>query len=174
MRTSRSTVAWGFDGHDRRRLARALAGCREVRAYRRLQAVMLVASGVSVSRAARLACAGWRAVHRWVEVYLGSRRVADLYDAPRSGRPPASGRITDARIVREYGRDPLRLGHMATEWTVPLLATHLSGRYGCAITPRTLRRRMKALGLAWKRPRHAYGDEKDPHGAQKKGRSSAA
>lgn len=136
--------------------------------------MLLVASGVPVGDAARLACAGWRAVYRWVEAYLGSRRADDLRDAPRSGRPPASGRVTGARIVREYERDPLRLGYMATEWTVPLLATHLSGRYGCGVTPRTLRRRMKALGLAWKRPRHAYGDEKDPHGPQKKGRSSAA
>ena len=173
MRTSRSAAAWGFDGHDRRRLARALAGCREVRAYRRLQAVLLVASGVPVRGAARLACAGWRAVYRWVEVYLAARRADDLRDAPRSGRPPASARVTDARIVREHGRDPLRLGYMATEWTVPLLAAHLSGRYGCPIGHRTLRRRLKVLGLAWKRPRHAYG-ERDPHGPQKKGRSPAA
>lgn len=62
---------------------------------------------------------------------------------------------------------------MATEWTVPLLAAHLRGKYGGPVTPRTLRRRMRAMGLAWKRPKYVFC-EKDPHGAQKKGRSSAA
>ena len=90
-----------------------------------------------------------------------------------SGRPEAAGGITDARLVREFGRDPLRLGYMATEWTVPLLAGHLSRKYGCRVAPRTLRRRMKRLGLRWKRPRHVFGN-RDPHGAWKKGRSTAA
>ena len=107
-----------------------------------------------------------------VGAYLADHRPADLADGPRPGRPPGAG-ATGPRIVREYGRDPLRLGYMATEWAVPLLAGHLSRRYGCRVTPRTLRRRLKALGLVWKRPRHVYGD-RDPHGPQKKGRSSAA
>ena len=54
-----------------------------------------------------------------------------------------------------------------------LLAKHLGRTYGCPISPRTLRRRMRALGLRWKRPRYVYAD-KDPHRAQKKGGSSAA
>jgi transposase len=54
------------------------------------------------------------------------------------------------------------LGYTSTGWTVALLAQHLSKRHGCAITARTLRRRMKALGLRWKRPR--YGSlTKEPH-----------
>jgi transposase len=99
--------------------------------------------------------------------------VASLEDAPRSGRPRAAARVTDARIVREFRRDPLRLGYNTTGWTVPLLATHLSQKYGCRLSPATLRRRMRHLGLRWKRPRYVYAD-KDPHRAQKKGGSSAA
>jgi transposase len=113
------------------------------------------------------------AVYKWVDRYLGEHDPRSLADDPRPGRPAAAVAITDARIRRELARDPLLLGYMATEWTVPLLATHLSDRYGCQIPPRTLRRRMKALGLAWKRPRHAFS-EKDPNRAQKKGRLSAA
>jgi len=114
-------------------------------------------------------------VYEWLGLYLATHRhrPADLTDGPRPGHPPVAAAVTDARIVREYGRDPLRLGYMAAEWTAPLLAGHLGRRYGCAITAYTLRRRMKALGLGWKRPRHAYGD-KDPHGSRKKGRSIAA
>jgi transposase len=150
-----------------------MAAAGDVRLLRRLQAVRLVYEGCGPGEAARLVGASRRAAYEWVRLYLGSHRPGDLADGPRSGRPPAAGAITDARIVRAYGRDPLRLGYMATEWTVPLLAGHLSRTHGCDITPYTLRRRMKAMGLAWKRPRHVFGD-KDPHGPQKKGRSTAA
>src|SRR5215813_2661884 len=70
-----------------------------------------------------------------------------LYDAPRTGRPPTAAQITKARILQEPARDPLKLGYNTTIWTVPLLASHLSRRYHSQITPRTLRRRMKEVGL---------------------------
>ena len=173
MRAARNAAAWGFVRSDAPRLRRALAKAREVRAYRRVQAVLLVAEGRGSGEASDITGLGRWAVRRWVRTYLTSRRADDLRDRPRSGRPKAAGRITDKRIAKEYGRDPLRLGYMATEWTVPLLAEHLGDTYGCPIGRRTLRRRMRAMGLAWKRPRFVF-HMKDPHGAQKKGRSSAA
>lgn len=172
MRSARSTAGDDFGRHDVPRLRRALARAREVRFYRRVQAV-LVAAGRGGGEVSGITGLGRWAVCRWVRAYLASRRVEDLHDRPRSGRPKAAKRITDKRVAKEYGRDPLRLGYMATEWTVPLLAGHLAGKYGCPIGRRTLRRRMKAMGLAWKRPRYVF-HLKDPHGAQKKGRSSAA
>jgi transposase len=162
-----------LDGHDRRRLWAALGRADDVRLFRRLQAVLLVCDGRSVTEAGRVTRLTRQSVHAAIGRYLQSRRADDLRDAPRSGRPPAAATLTRARIAREVRRDPLRLGYMATEWTVPLLASHLSRRYGCAVTPGTLRRRMRALGLAWKRPRHVY-HLKDPHRAQKRGPSSAA
>ncbi len=47
---------------------------------------------------------------------------------------------------------------------------HLVG-VDCSISARTLRRRMKEIGLRCKRPRYVYS-EKEPHRAQKKGRLS--
>jgi transposase len=102
-----------------------------------------------------------RAVYYWMHRYLDHHRVDDLCDASRTGRPWMAAQITEARILRELGRDPLKLGYNTTVWTVPLLASHLSRRYHSQITPRTLRRRMKEIGLRWKRPRHFYA-AKDP------------
>jgi transposase len=173
MRRARTAQELGFDHQDRRRLARALERASEVRIFRRIQAVLLVALGWAVAEAARITGARTWAVYDWVRCYLRNHQVASLEDAPRSGRPRAASRITDARIVREFRRDPLRLGYNTTGPTVPLLATHLSQKYGCRIAPATLRRRMRRLGLRWKRPRYVYA-HKDPHRAQKKGGLSAA
>src|SRR5262249_22060561 len=96
------------------------------------------------------------------------RQVEDLQEAARSGRPISAEKITLARIAREFRRDPLRLGYNSVCWTVPLLASHLSKRYGCRISAITLRRRMKEMGLRWKRPRYVFS-QKAPHIAQKRG-----
>ena len=97
----------------------------------------------------------------------------DLTERPRSGRPPAAEAITDECIRRELAKSPMSLGYSTTTWTVKTLANHLSRNSDCPLTERTLRRRMRGMGLCWKRPRYVYST-KDPHRAQKKGRSCAA
>jgi transposase len=168
MRRARSPNELGFDQHDRHRLADAFRRVTEVRTYRRVQAVLLVARGHPVTEVAQLTGAKPAAIYGWIARYLQTHQPDRLADAPRSGRPRVATAITDARIKRQFRRDPLRIGYSATGWTVALLAKHLGRVYDCPITARTLRRRMRALGLRWKRPRYVYAD-KDPHRTQKKG-----
>jgi transposase len=164
---------WKFDGHDVRRLRRAITDAKQGRLVKRLQTVLLVAQGVPAVKAAELTGHSRRTVFNLLARYCRRRKPGDLADRKRSGRPKASPVITTARIRKELRRDPLALGYMSTEWTVPLLAGHLRRRYRCALKARTLRRRLKAMGLAWKRPRYVYHPA-DPHRAQKKGRWFAA
>jgi len=163
----------GFDSSDRRRLAQALERAPDVRTFRRLQAVLLLAQGWAVQDVARVTGARRWAICAWRRRYLRTHQPHSLSDAARSGRPAAAPGITDARIIRELRRDPFRLGYNTTGWTVSLLAQHLSQKYGSPIGARTLRRRLRRLGLRWKRPRYVYAT-KDPHRAQKKGRLFAA
>jgi transposase len=168
MRRAKNPTERGFDPYDKRRLTKALQGAEEVRTYRRVQAVLWVAQGRTVPEAAEMAGVRPWAVYAWVRTYLQAHDPGRLVDAPRSGRPRAAPGITDERIAREVRRDPMRLGYNSTGWTVSLLADHLRQKYDSAISPRTLRRRMHALGLRWKRPRYTYAHP-DPNRAQKKG-----
>jgi transposase len=165
--------AAGFTRHDRKRLAKALAHAREARFFRRLQAVLFVAEGVSVREAARRARVDRSTLHRWLGLYLQRRDPADLADAPRAGRPPVAEVLTDSAVATLLARDPRREGFAATSWTVPLLTTYLARRLGRQVSARTLRRRLHSLGYRWKRPRYVYTGE-EPHLAQKKGLSSGA
>jgi len=151
----------------------ALVRATDLRFFRRVQAVLLLARGLSIPEAAQITAAKPNAVYRWLRLYLRTHPADSLRDAPRPGRPRVASRFIDARIVREFRRDPLRLGYNTTGWTVALLAKHLGRKYACPISVRTLRRRMRDLGLRWQRPRYVYAD-KDPHRAQKKGGISAA
>jgi transposase len=173
MRHAKTSKELGFTQYDRRRLAKALKSASEARLSRRLQAVFLLARGRTAGEVAQIVGVSQRSVYHWVERDLQAHRIDDLQDQARSGRPVAAGAITDACIERELQKDPRQLGDRTTGGTVALLARHLSRTYHCEIIERTLRRRMRALGLRWKRPR-SVSAEKEPPRAQKKGRLSAA
>lgn len=161
-----------FTRADRRRLAQALRRAREARLYRRLAALLLLAEGHTVSEAARQARAERTTVRRWAARYLAAHQISALNEQARPGRPRVAPRLTRARLAAVLARDPRGCGYCATTWTVPLLAQHLRTREGCAISPRTLRRRLHASAYRWKRPRYVYRSRAAAV-AQKKGASSA-
>lgn len=173
MRKSADPSELGFNARDRLRLARALNQTSEARLFRRLQAVLLVAEGRRVADVAHITGLGQSSVYYLRDQYLQTHTATSLQERPRAGRPVVASAITTARILKELARSPLALGLRTNVWTVELLAEHLSTRYQCSISPRTLRRRMRALGLRCKRPRYVYS-EKEAHRAQKKGRLSGA
>jgi transposase len=173
MRTAKSPAALGFNRYDELRLKQALRRATDKRTFQRVQAVLLVSQGRAINEVAPVAGVSGQTVYNWVTLYLASHQVSVLEDSPRRGRPLIAKPITSARILRELQRNPLGLGYRTTVWTVKLLAHHLGQRYHCTISPYTLRRRMKVMGLRCKRPRYFY-EEKEPNRAQKKGLLSAA
>ena len=173
MRKALSPAKLGFSKHDQRRLAKALREEADVRTFRRLQAVLLVAEGHDLATSAHLTGFSQRSLYRLVSRYLEAHQATALRDEERAGRPAVATQVTEARILRALQRVPLQLGYRTNVWTVELLAEHLSEQYDCSISARTLRRRMKQIGLRCKRPRYVYS-EKEPHRAQKKGRLSGA
>ena len=172
MRKSATPADLGFTTRDRQRLSQALARAPQTRVFRRLQAVLLVAQGYSVIESAQVTGLSQRAVYHLVSRYLADHQADQLLDSSRSGRPPTAQKITPARILAELKRSPLRLGYRTNVWTVELLAERLHQLYDCTISSRTLRRRLRDMGLRCKRPRYVYS-EKEPHLPQKKGRLSA-
>lgn len=171
MRKAKSPAELGFNQYDERRLQKTFQQSVSKPLFQRVQAVLLVAQGRSVREVAGISGVSVQTVYTWVKRYLKDRKVRALETARRSGRPVTASQLTSARILSELRRNPLQLGYRTTIWTVKLLAHRLSQRFDCVISPYTLRRRMKAMGLRCKRPRYVY-EEKDPHRAQKKGRLS--
>ena len=150
----------------------AMKRATSARLYRRLQAVLLAGEGHSATQVAAITGSSPRSVQYWCATWRHSKAHRQpqkaLAEKPRLGRHPVVPALDRTRLLAEVARDPLALGYAATNWTVPLLAGHLR-RQGWPITARTLRRRLHAAGLRWKRPRFVFA-EPAPHVAQKKGR----
>lgn len=162
-----------FSRQDRYRLSQALGRTRDVRLFRRVQAVLRVAEGCSVSAAAWQAGVARTSLQRWIALYGRTHRVESLADAPRSGRPREADDLDDELVTEVLALGPREQGYRATTGTVPLLTTYLREQYGCLVSTRTLRRRWHDFGWRWKRPRYVFS-QRAPHLAQKKGRSAAA
>ena len=158
---------------ERVRLRAAMKQTASARLYRRLQAVFLAGEGHSATQVAAITGASARSVQYWCATWRRSKARRHpqkaLAEKPRLGRHPLVPALDRARLLAEVAQDPLALGYAATNWTVPLLAAHLR-RQGYPVSARTLRRRLHAAGLRWKRPRFVFA-EPAPHVAQKKGRS---
>jgi transposase len=162
-----------FTHHDRRRLRAALRRARDARHYRRLQAVWLVAQGYSARTVANLLKASRRWITKVLALYRRRRCPADLAEAKRSGRPRVAPGLSAEQLMAILRTDPRALGYAASGWTAPLLAAHLRRSGIGPLSVWTLRRRLQAADLAWKRPRYVFA-QKEPHRAQKKGRSPAS
>lgn len=171
MQNQKSPLVHGFTYRDRLRLQKALEQTTDKRIFVRLQAVLLFCQGIPITDIVQIAHKSKRTIYYWASRYLLHRRVDALFDRPRSGRPITAQDVTDELILQQLQRNPLELGYHAGTWTVALLAGHLKLEFDHDITARTLRRRMKHIGLRFKRPRYVYS-EKDPNRSQKKGLSS--
>src|SRR4051812_4031754 len=93
MDTPRSTYP-AFSRADRRRLSQALAQARDVRLYRRLQAVAEIAAGEPVDVVAKRARVGRSTVYRWIGRYLAEQAPSALADGRQSGRPRTAPVLT--------------------------------------------------------------------------------
>jgi len=152
---------------DRQRLLQALAQTHDARLYRRLRAVAEVAEGQPITVVARRARVARSTVHRWIKRYRAEQGPEALAERQRSGRPRVALALTDDRLPQLLTSDPRQFGDTTT-WTVPLLAAHLRAQ-GVAISPRTLRRRLRAARFRWKRPRYVYSERAEHVGAKKGG-----
>src|SRR5690349_1266627 len=159
-----------LDDADRQRLLRALDKVDDVRLYRRLQALVEVADGDSITAVARRLRVERSTVHRWIERYRAERQPQRLRDAARPGRPRSGPQLTDARLKQLLTSDPRTCGYDTNAWTAPLLAAYLHGQ-GIALSERTLRRRIHEARFRWKRPRYVYSERADHVGAKKGGSS---
>jgi transposase len=141
---------------------------RNVRHWKRYQAVLLRADGMLVATVAQTLGCSRVSVSNWTNAW----RAAGVAGVREGAHPGAVRRLDphgEQRLTALLTRDPQATGYAATGWTVPLLQTELA-KGGWHASGRTIRRALHRLGWVWKRPRFVLG-RPDPAYLAKKGRS---
>lgn len=151
---------------ERRALERAAREARQVRHWRRYRAVLLLAESGPDAVAAALGCSR-ASVYGWAAAWR-QYGLAGLHEQPRRGRPAKLAGQGSTALTALVASDPQAQGQHATGWTVPLLRAELAAA-GHAVSERTIRRTLHALGWRWKRPKYVLG-RPDPDYEAKKGR----
>jgi transposase len=150
----------------RTELAAAAAAERNVRRWRRYQAVLLLVEGQAPAAIAHTLCCSRASVYAWVAAWR-QNGVAGLCEGDHGGGRVKLDTAGEAVLTKLLATDPQPRGHRATGWTVPLLRTELT-QAGYAVSPKTIRRALHRLGYRWKRPQYVLGWP-DPAYEAKKG-----
>jgi transposase len=139
---------------------------KRTRAWKRYQAVLLLAEGQPPAVVAHNVKCGVSSVYNWAATWRRDG-VAGLAEGPHPGAARRLEAAGKALLEALLERDPQGRRHRATNWTVPLLRTELA-QTGYAVSGRTVRRALHRLGYRWKRPQYVLG-RPDPEYEAKKG-----
>lgn len=160
----------------RRALEAIVARPKDVRQYRRAQALLWLAEGERPTAVAQRLRVHRDTIYAWATCYRerGPQRVsARLMDRARAGRPRRLAERVEQVLVMVLEMAPHGQGYRAAQWTTPLLRQYLRERQALAVSEVTVRRGLHRLGYCWKRPRYILA-RRSPYWRQAKGGSSAA
>src|SRR5499433_2809246 len=115
---------------------------KEVRVFRRAQAVRAVVAGQRLQTVSDTFHFAYSALRKWVYRFA-HHGVHSLVDRPRSGRPP---KVTDAvahHLDRLVDQDPLAQGSSHSQWSCQELATVLARQTGIHLSRESVREVLK-------------------------------
>lgn len=129
------------------------------RVRHRADGLLLVAGGLSLTRAAGLFGCARNSLRAWAARFLAEGRDG-LADRGRRGRPPKLNAAARDLLGTALAASPLDHGYPVATWTVADLADLLRRR-GWAVSPATVYRTLRVLGYRYRRPRHDLTHRQD-------------
>ena len=136
------------------------------RVSQRAQMVLLSAQGRTCPAIARIFDTSDLTVRFWLRRFSADGPPG-LYDEPRSGRPRKVTPEVVAHMDTVMREDPDQTGHLATFWTVAMVALSILTTCKVHVGASAVRLTLHALGWRWGRPRLAMPRKEDPDKAGK-------
>jgi len=141
-------------------LKRFVRQTRDKGEYRRGMAVLYKAQGLSYRGIARALQTDLKGVFRWVKRFREGG-VDGLRTRPKPGRRPRIGDAERRLIAETVLKSPRLFGYLKNNWSLRLLAKHLTKELGIKISNQHLWRILHQLGVVHKRPK-AWVQSPDP------------
>jgi transposase len=160
----------------RRALEALVTRPKDVRQYRRAQALLWLDEGERPAPIAQRLRVHRDTIYAWAARYQqrGWQRVPTrLRDSARPGRPRQLAERVERVLVTMLETAPQAQGYRASQWTTPLLCQYLREHQALAVSEGTVRRCLHRLGYRWKRPRYVLA-RRSRYWRQAKGGSNAA
>ena len=139
-------------GKDAKAVKEFVGTTKSSKEYRRAQAVLYKAQGMSSAQIARLLGVHLRTVQRWVARYK-ERGVAGFKDKPRPGRKPKVTKEARKKLLEAALKSPRLFGFLKNNWSLEMLRLYLKKETGIEISDEHVRRLLKKHGVVYKRPK---------------------
>jgi transposase len=128
------------------------AATKSVREFRRAQAVLYKARGMSLEQIARLLGVHWSTAQRYIARYR-ERGMASFRDRPRPGRKPKLTEEARQKLLKAALRSPRLFGFLKNNWSLGMLRLYLKRETGIDISEVQIWRVLNKSGVVYKRPK---------------------
>jgi transposase len=137
-----------------RALKQRLRQTKELREFRRLQALLMVAEGLEIKKVSDFLGVTVQSIYHWLDRYDRYRQAHRMREGHHPGRPPVKSSRVEALLEKILVQKPQDYGYRFALWTVKLMVDHLKHRYDLEVSPSTVRRCLRQLRYHYKRPRY--------------------
>lgn len=137
-----------------RALKQRLRQTKELREFKRLQALLMVADGLEITKVADFLGVTVQSIYHWLHRYESRRHVHHMYEGQHPGRPPVKSSRVETLLDEMLLKKPQDYGYRFALWTVKLIVYHLKQRYDLEVSPSTVRRCLRRRRYRYKRPRY--------------------
>jgi transposase len=117
---------------------------KEVRSFRRAQAVREVVKGQRIQSVSETLHFTYSALRKWVHRF-DQEGITGLADRPRSGRPPKVTCALEHHLNRLVDQDPLEHGALHSQWSCRALAAVLAQQTGIQLGRESVRGLLKKM-----------------------------
>lgn len=158
-----------------RQLKELAAHPPEAKVVPRVQAVLWLDAGESLSQVAQRLHVSRQTIYNWRDRFWALRAAPleqRLVASSRSGRPRTVQGVIDPLLDAVLEKSPRTWGYRATVWTAALLRQYLADEHQLAVSRQSVSVALKRLRIRWKRPRHVLARQSRPW-RQAKGGSNA-
>jgi transposase len=128
------------------------ASARSVREFKRAQAVLYKAKGMSLEQIAQLLGVHWSTAQRYIARYK-KRGIASFKDKPRPGREPKLTEEARKKLLKAALKDPRLFGFLKNNWSLGMLRLYIKKETGIDISEVQIWRVLKKHGIVYKRPK---------------------
>lgn len=153
------------DHDERRRIINKMHRTKDKDLCRRLNAILLLADGHSVSAVSRLTAAARSSINRWVNWYT-LFGLEGLESEPRGRKPVLPFAHISGLLQLLIQLSPQELGYQRSRWSTELMALELKRSWRLTLHASTIRRWLPRLGIVWRRAAPTL-HIRDPHKEQK-------
>jgi len=137
---------------ERRSLLAFMKSIHSKREYRRVQSILMKADGYTYEAVAERHGVSRKSVERWVHAYE-AHGLEGLRLKPHPGRPSRYTGRRRERIVQLALKSPTLFGYLQHDWSLRLLARHLTKEVGIRIGKTRLSEILRDADIAHKRPK---------------------